>query len=131
MDPLDTLADLSGQMELEHAEESHGQGDPVSNQDPARPGCYTPKEKRATFTSPAQMPGGKQFILLKALLTSACERDCYSCPFRGGRDFRRATFKPQEFADLFAKLNQAKIAEGIFLSSGIAAGGVKTQDRLL
>ncbi|HEY2981733.1 MAG TPA: hypothetical protein VGJ22_11165 [Anaerolineales bacterium] len=123
MDPLDTLADLSGQMELEHAEESRGQ--------PPKPGCFTPKEKRAAFVHPAQMPNGKKMVLLKTLLTSACERDCYYCPFRAGRDFRRATFKPQEFADLFTKLSQAKVAEGIFLSSGIAAGGVKTQDRLL
>jgi predicted DNA-binding helix-hairpin-helix protein len=123
MDPLDTLADLSNQMELEHAEESRGE--------PSKPACFSPKEKRAAFTHPAKMPGGKQIILLKTLLTSACERDCYYCPFRAGRDFRRATFKPQEFAELFVKLNQAKVAEGVFLSSGIAAGGVKTQDRLL
>jgi predicted DNA-binding helix-hairpin-helix protein len=110
-------------MELEHAEESRGQ--------PPKPGCFTPKEKRAAFVHPAQMPNGKKMVLLKTLLTSACERDCYYCPFRAGRDFRRATFKPQEFADLFTKLSQAKVAEGIFLSSGIAAGGVKTQDRLL
>ena len=37
------------------------------------------------------------------------------------RDFRRATFKPQEFAELFMKLHQSHAAEGIFLSSGIAA----------
>jgi predicted DNA-binding helix-hairpin-helix protein len=68
---------------------------------------------------------------LKTLLTSACERDCFYCPFRAGRDFRRATFKPQEFAELFIKLNQAEITEGIFLSSGIAGGGIRTQDQLL
>jgi predicted DNA-binding helix-hairpin-helix protein len=68
---------------------------------------------------------------LKTLLTSACERDCYYCPFRAGRDFRRATFKPQEFAQMFMKLNQARMAEGIFLSSGIAAGGANTQNRIL
>jgi predicted DNA-binding helix-hairpin-helix protein len=64
-------------------------------------------------------------------LTSACERDCYYCPFRAGRDFRRATFKPEEFANLFYSLAKAKIAEGIFLSSGIAGGGIFSQDQLL
>jgi predicted DNA-binding helix-hairpin-helix protein len=123
MDALDTLTELSGQMELEHAEEARGE--------PAKPGCYTPKEKRAAFVHPAQMPNGRQIVLLKTLLSSACERDCYYCPFRAGRDFRRATFKPQEFAELFTKLSQAKIAEGIFLSSGIAAGGMRTQDKLI
>jgi predicted DNA-binding helix-hairpin-helix protein len=123
MNALDTLVELSGQMELEHAEETRGE--------PARPACFTPKEQRAAFVHPAQLPNGKQIKLLKTLLSSACERDCFYCPFRAGRDFRRATFKPQEFAELFMKLNQAKAAEGIFLSSGIAAGGANTQNKIL
>ncbi|RPJ25817.1 MAG: radical SAM protein [Chloroflexi bacterium] len=123
MDQLETLHSLSEQMELEHAEESR--------EEPAKPACFTPKEKRAAFVHPAQLPNGKQIKLLKTLLSSACERDCFYCPFRAGRDFRRATFKPQEFAELFMKLHQADMAEGIFLSSGIAAGGENTQNRIL
>jgi predicted DNA-binding helix-hairpin-helix protein len=131
MNALDTLVELSGQMELEHAEETRSE--------PAKPACFTPKahpefnekEKRAAFVHPAQFPNGKQIKLLKTLLSSACERDCYYCPFRAGRDFRRATFRPQEFAELFMKLNQSGAAEGIFLSSGIAAGGANTQNRIL
>src|SRR4030095_6879323 len=123
MDAIGTLKMLSGQMDLEHAEESKGE--------PTKPACFTPKEQRAAFIQPAQLPNGKQIKLLKTLLSSACERDCYYCPFRAGRDFRRATFKPQEFADLFMKLHQSNMAEGIFLSSGIAAGGANTQNRIL
>ena len=70
-------------------------------------------------------------MLLKTLLSSACERDCFYCPFRAGRDFRRATFKPDEFAGLFSKLNQSGVAEGVFLSSGVAGGGIRTMDKLL
>jgi predicted DNA-binding helix-hairpin-helix protein len=123
MDAIDTLKMLSSQMELEHAEESRAE--------PAKPACFTPKEQRAAFVHPAQLPNGKQIKLLKTLLSSACERDCFYCPFRAGRDFRRATFRPQEFAELFMKLNQSKAAEGIFLSSGIAAGGANTQNKIL
>ena len=123
MDQLETLQTLSEQMGLEHAEEARGE--------PAKPACFTPKEKRAVFVHPAQLPNGKQVKLLKTLLSSACERDCYYCPFRAGRDFRRATFKPQEFAELFMKLYQSNMAEGIFLSSGIAAGGANTQNKIL
>jgi predicted DNA-binding helix-hairpin-helix protein len=123
MDAIETLKMLSGQMELEHAEESRGE--------PAKPACFTPKEQRSAFVHPAQLPNGKQIKLLKTLLSSACERDCFYCPFRAGRDFRRATFRPQEFAELFMKLNQSKAAEGIFLSSGIAAGGANTQNKIL
>jgi predicted DNA-binding helix-hairpin-helix protein len=123
MDQLETLQSLSEQMELERAEESRSE--------PAKPACFTPKEQRAVFVHPAQLPNGKQVKLLKTLLSSACERDCYYCPFRAGRDFRRATFKPQEFAELFMKLHQSSMAEGIFLSSGIAAGGANTQNKIL
>jgi len=123
MNALDTLVELSGQMELEHAEESRNE--------PAKPICFTPKEEKATFIHPAQISNGKPIKLLKTLLSSACERDCYYCPFRAGRDFRRATFKPQEFAELFMKLKQGNIADGIFLSSGIAAGGANTQNKIL
>src|SRR5215216_3990007 len=130
MNALDTLIELSGQMELEHAEESHSPSLEV-HEEPAKPACFTPKEKRAAFIQPAQLPNGKQIKLLKTLLSSACEKDCYYCPFRAGRDFRRATFKPQEFAELFMKLHQANAAEGIFLSSGIAAGGANTQNKIL
>lgn len=79
----------------------------------------------------AKMPGGKSIPLLKTLLTSACERNCYYCPFRAGRDFRRATFKPEEMAQSFMDLYQAGVAEGLFLSSGIIRGGAATQDKLL
>lgn len=138
MNALDTLIELSGQMELEHAEESRVLSS-VVREEPAKPACFTPKarpqfnerEKRAAFIQPAQLPNGKQIKLLKTLLTSACERDCFYCPFRAGRDFRRATFKPQEFAEMFMKMNQSSMAEGIFLSSGIAAGGANTQNRIL
>lgn len=79
----------------------------------------------------AAMPGGQRLPMLKTLLTSACERDCYYCPFRARRNFRRATFKPEEMAGVFAQMARARVAEGLFLSSGIAGGGVRTQDKLL
>jgi predicted DNA-binding helix-hairpin-helix protein len=95
------------------------------------PACFSKKEQDQAFVHPAQLPNGKNILLLKTLLSSACERDCFYCPFRAGRDFRRATFKPEEFANLFIKLNQSGAAEGIFLSSGLAGGGTRTQDKIL
>lgn len=122
MDQLDTLKLLAAQTSFE------ADGEPSSSPAPA---CFSPKERDQAFVHPAQLPNGKKILLLKTLLTSACERDCFYCPFRAGRDFRRATFKPDEFAGLFAKLSAAKMAEGTFLSSGVAGGGVRTQDQLL
>lgn len=77
------------------------------------------------------MPGGRRIALLKTMITSACERDCYYCPFRAGRDFRRATFKPDEMASVFDQIARKGIAQGLFLSSGIAGGGPRTQDKLI
>jgi predicted DNA-binding helix-hairpin-helix protein len=97
----------------------------------AKPACFTPRQAESVFVHPARLPGGRTIKLLKTLLSSACERDCLYCPFRAGRDFRRATFRPDEFAGLFASLHRAGAAEGLFLSSGLAGGGPRTQDRLL
>ena len=91
----------------------------------------TGKRDTEIFVHPAILPNGQRIKLLKTLLTSACERDCYYCPFRAGRDTRRAAFQPEEFARLFMMLATKGIAEGMFLSSGVAGGGVRTQDRLL
>lgn len=133
MDSLLKLNLLSQQMPLEP--------DSAPAPNAAAPCGHSPAEVRRVFESTpranevmigtAQLPNGQRMRLLKTLLTSACERDCYYCPFRARRNFRRATFKPQEMADLFANLHRAGLAEGLFLSSGIAGGSVRTQDKLL
>ncbi len=79
----------------------------------------------------AVMPGGKRIVLLKTLLTTACERDCYYCSCRAGRDFQRSSFSPDELARAFMSLVQGGIVQGLFLSSSVAGGGVHTQDRLI
>lgn len=81
--------------------------------------------------SDAVLPNGKRISLLKSQLSTVCERNCYYCPFRSGRDFQRASFNPEEFAKVFISLYQARIAEGIFLSSGIFNNGTFTQDKLI
>ena len=75
--------------------------------------------------------GGRQLPLLKAMLTSACERDCHYCPFRAGRDFRRVTFQPEELAQTFFAAHRSGLVEGLFLSTGIFASGAHTQNKLL
>jgi predicted DNA-binding helix-hairpin-helix protein len=96
-------------------------------------GCASARPGRGdnAFIHNAVMPGGKRIALLKTLLTSACERDCAYCAFRQGRDFRRATFSPDELAQVFMQLYRKGTAEGIFLSSAIAGGGPRVEDRLI
>ncbi len=148
LDSIGKLEMLSQQMVLEPAEEA---GQAALNPHATSPCGHSPAELQRVFGSEpereavsltqqkknalglhdALMPGGKRVRLLKTLLTSACERNCFYCPFRAGRNFRRATFKPDEMARTFSQLNKANVAEGFFLSSGIAGGGAKTQDRLI
>ena len=91
-----------------------------------------PKRKQDKISvSDAVLPNGKRISLLKSQLSTVCERNCYYCPFRAGRDFQRATFSPEEFARVFMSLYRAKIAEGIFLSSGIVKDGLFTEDKLI
>ncbi|MCJ7432722.1 MAG: radical SAM protein [Anaerolineales bacterium] len=124
MNPIEQLKALTDQMDLEL------DGIP-SIPGGENPVCFTQKQRDDIFIHPAQLPNGQKIKLLKTLLTSVCERDCFYCPFRAGRDFRRATFKPEEFAQTFMMLHQSKAAEGLFLSSGVASGGIRTQDKLL
>lgn len=136
MDSLIKLENVAVQMDLEPAEEVPYRPQPAQTQ-PMAPCGHTPASARAQAKKEALgiynavMPGGKTFPLLKTMLTSACERDCYYCPFRAGRNYRRTTFKPEEMARAFMDMNRAGMVQGLFLSSGIIKGGVRTQDKLL
>ena len=81
--------------------------------------------------SQVQTPKGPMPVL-KTMLTTACERNCYYCPFRAGRSkAKRVTFRPEELAKTFDEMARARLVDGLFLSSGIIKGSVTTQDKLL
>ncbi len=69
--------------------------------------------------------------LLKTVLTNACERDCFYCPFRKSRNARRTRMTPDEMAKAFVQMYRAGFARGIFLSSGIRKDPVFAQDQIL
>lgn len=69
--------------------------------------------------------------LLKGMVSNTCERNCLYCGVRAGRDFRRATFSPDELALTFDRLYHAGLAQGLFLSSGILGGALRTQDQII
>jgi predicted DNA-binding helix-hairpin-helix protein len=76
-------------------------------------------------------PTGKKPIL-KTMLTTACERNCYYCPFRAGRaKTHRMTITPDDMAKAFISLQQGGLVDGLFLSSGIIKGSIPTQDKLI
>lgn len=74
---------------------------------------------------------GKRAVL-KTMVTTACERNCFYCPFRAGRSkTARVTFTPDELAKGFDTLQRTGQVEGMFLSSGIIKGSVTTQDKII
>jgi predicted DNA-binding helix-hairpin-helix protein len=76
-------------------------------------------------------PKGKKPVL-KSMITTACEKNCFYCPFRAGRGrTKRVTITPDAMAKAFDDLQRAKLADGIFLSSGIIKGGAATQDKII
>ncbi|VAW43592.1 Radical SAM domain protein [hydrothermal vent metagenome] len=126
------LKDIATNMYLEPAEETNLRPAPqVAPCGQVVTSRNSPNQQDALGISHAVMPGGKTMPMLKTLLTSACERNCFYCPFRAGRRYRRHTFKPEEMAKTFMQLYRAGLVKGLFLSSGIIKGSVATQDRLL
>jgi len=75
-------------------------------------------------------PDGRRKPMLKVLQTSACEHNCLYCAFRAGRDFRRATFQPDELARAFDLMYRSGVVDGLFLSSGVV-GTNRTMDQMI
>ena len=91
---------------------------------------YQSRSLAECITNVATPKGSK--AILKAMVTTACERNCYYCPFRAGRSkMKRMTFTPDELASGLDTLQQAGKVEGMFLSSGIIKGSVTTQDKII
>ncbi|MGI6665436.1 MAG: putative DNA modification/repair radical SAM protein [Christensenellaceae bacterium] len=67
---------------------------------------------------------GRCISLLKVLQSNACVYDCEYCVNRVSNDTPRATFTPEELADLTIQFYRRNYIEGLFLSSGV----VKTPD---
>ena len=124
MDTFEKLKVLSLNMPFEAAE------DVSLNPPPPCPEGLDTLKERFPVTH-ARLPNGQTIPLLKTMQTSVCERDCNYCCFRSGRDIHRASLTPDELASAVVKLSHAGIAKGVFLSSGITGGGVRTQDRII
>jgi len=72
------------------------------------------------FIHRAALPDGGCTSLFKVLMTNTCVNDCVYCVSAASRNVRRSAFKPEELARTFLEFNRRHLAEGLFLSSGIA-----------
>lgn len=96
-----------------------------------RPSAEAAASDRLPCITHVATPSGAKPVM-KAMMTTACERNCYYCPFRAGRGrMQRITFKPDEMAETFDRVQRSGMADGIFLSSGVIRGGITTQDKII
>jgi predicted DNA-binding helix-hairpin-helix protein len=99
------------------------------------PPTLTREQRKAQFIAHSRHlvthPQRGKMPVMRIMQTSACERNCYYCPFQAGRNYRRVTLAPTELAASFHQMQQKKLVDGLFLSSGIIGGGVTAMDRLV
>ncbi len=74
---------------------------------------------------------GRCISLLKILFTNVCIYDCTYCVNRSSNSIPRASFTPEEIADLTMNFYRRNYIEGLFLSSGIIQSPNYTTELLL
>jgi len=134
LDPMDKLLAIGGATGFEPA------GD-APHEEGTRPDCFTPQAKPTRqernlaalqrSVSQVMTPTGPKPVL-KTMMTTACERNCFYCPFRAGRSaMERITLQPDEMAQGFTRIQKAGLVDGLFLSSGIIGGSPRAQDKII
>jgi len=73
---------------------------------------------------------GRCITLLKVLMSNNCIYDCKYCINRKSNDVPRATFTPEELADLTIQFYRRNYIEGLFLSSGVIKNPDYTSERM-
>ena len=74
---------------------------------------------------------GRCISLLKVLFTNYCAYDCAYCVNRRSNDVERATFTPEELAELTISFYRRNYIEGLFLSSGVLGNPDYTMELLI
>ncbi|SDJ87073.1 putative DNA modification/repair radical SAM protein [Natronincola ferrireducens] len=74
---------------------------------------------------------GRCISLLKILLTNDCIYNCAYCVNRSGNDLPRASFTPEEVADLTINFYRRNYIEGLFLSAAVLKSPDYTMELLL
>jgi len=134
LDPMEKILQMGGATGFEPA------GD-APHEESAPPGCFTPQARPSRpernmaalrrSISNVMTPSGPKPVL-KTMMTTACERNCFYCPFRAGRSsMERITLQPDEMAQGFSRIQKAGLVDGLFLSSGIIGGSPRAQDKIL
>lgn len=74
---------------------------------------------------------GRCISLLKVLFSNVCVYDCAYCVNRASNDIPRASFTPDEMADLTIEFYRRNYIEGLFLSSAVTVSPDFTMERMV
>ena len=74
---------------------------------------------------------GRCISLLKVLFTNKCVYDCAYCVNRRSAETERASFEPDELAELTMEFYRRNYIEGLFLSSAVEVSPDHTAERML
>jgi len=74
---------------------------------------------------------GRCISLLKVLMSNNCAYDCQYCVNRASNDIPRATFTPEELAELTIEFYRRNYIEGLFLSSGVIKSPDHTTEAMI
>jgi len=76
-------------------------------------------------------PGHGSTRLMRVMQTNACSLSCGYCPTFCGGKVRRTYLAPEEVARVIMDANRRRLADGLFLTSGVPGRPEKMTDRML
>jgi predicted DNA-binding helix-hairpin-helix protein len=76
-------------------------------------------------------PGQGSTRLMRIMQTNACSLSCGYCPTFCGGNVRRTYLAPEEVARVFMEAHRQRLADGLFLTSGVPGRGDRMTDRML
>ncbi len=78
-----------------------------------------------------RLPGGGSTQIMRVMQTNACSLSCGYCPTFCGGKVKRTALAPEEVATTFMEAHRARLAQGLFLTSGVPGKPVRAMDRML
>jgi len=86
---------------------------------------------RAVGVTKVRVPGGGSTHLMRVMQTNACSLSCGYCPTFCGGKVKRTALSPDEVARTFMEAHGKRLAQGLFLTSGVPGRAVRATDRML
>jgi predicted DNA-binding helix-hairpin-helix protein len=78
-----------------------------------------------------RLPGGGSTNIMRVMQTNACSLSCGYCPTFCGGKVKRTALTPEETATAFMEAHRKRLAQGLFLTSGVPGEPSRAMDRML